>query len=156
MDRPAADAYYVARGTAGIGFAAADAGQRAAADVHAVTAHVAAVAVAAQQPVGGTVCHDHAVALCKAGCAHPPVDVVCHASAVEGDAVARSLAAAAVHIAAEGVVLYRAAADGQAVARGAAGAAVAALYICCRYIGEVDAVACGIAAGRFAAVDATA
>ena len=42
MDRPAADAYYVARGTAGIGFAAADAGQRAAADVNAVADDIAA------------------------------------------------------------------------------------------------------------------
>ncbi len=156
MDRPAADAYYVARGTAGIRFAAADAGQRAAADVNAVADDIAVGAVAAQQPLGGTVCHGHAVVLCKAGCAHPPVDVVCHAAAIEGDAVVRSLSAAAVHIAAEGIVLYRAAVEGQAVARGAAGAAVAALYICCRYIGEVDAVACGIAAGRFAAVDAAA
>ena len=156
MDRPAADAYYVARGTAGIRFAAADAGQRAAADVNAVADDIAVGAVAAQQPLGGTVCHGHAVVLCRAVYAPPAVDFFCHAAAIEGDAVVRSLSAAAVHIAAEGIVLYRAAVEGQAVARGAAGAAVAALYICCRYIGEVDAVACGIAAGRFAAVDAAA
>ena len=101
MDRPAADAYYVARGTAGIGFAAADAGQRAAADVNAVADDIAVGAVAAQQPVGGTVCHGHAVVLCRAVYAPPAIDIFCHAAAVEDDAVARGSAAAVLHVTAD-------------------------------------------------------